>query len=81
MNDDFSGPPGMDARRADSDRDVARARGQEKQENEGDVPESEKLGRPCRPGDKFPWEASDSTDLKVVYRKQSAIKLWDIPGS
>ena len=30
MNDDFSGPTGMDARRADSDRDVARARGEEK---------------------------------------------------
>ncbi|MDK2779633.1 MAG: hypothetical protein KYX62_18475 [Pseudomonadota bacterium] len=30
MNDDFSGPPGMDARRARSDRDVAWARGQEK---------------------------------------------------
>jgi len=30
MNDDFSGSPGMDARRADSDRGVARARGQEK---------------------------------------------------
>ena len=34
-------------------------------------------GRPCRPGDKFPWEASVTTHLKVVYRKQSAIKLWD----
>tara|TARA_B100001109_G_scaffold193573_1_gene160122 strand:- start:12554 stop:12655 length:102 start_codon:yes stop_codon:yes gene_type:complete len=30
MNADFSGLPGMDARRAESDRDVARARGQEK---------------------------------------------------
>ncbi|MDK2779015.1 MAG: hypothetical protein KYX62_15290 [Pseudomonadota bacterium] len=30
MNDDFSGSPGMDARRARSDRDVAGARGQEK---------------------------------------------------
>ncbi|MAD45946.1 MAG: hypothetical protein CMH98_13165 [Oceanospirillaceae bacterium] len=33
-------------------------------------------GRPCRPGDKFPREASGTADLKVVYRKQSAIKLW-----
>ena len=37
-------------------------------------------GRPCRPGDKFPWEASGTADLKVVYRKQSAIKLWDTSG-
>ncbi len=32
-------------------------------------------GRPCRPGDKFPWEALGTADLKVVYGKQSAIKL------
>ena len=34
MNDDFSGPPGMDARRADGDRDVAWARGLKNRENE-----------------------------------------------
>gem|GEM_PF-2840290 len=30
MNDDFSGPLDMDARRVGSDRDVAQVRGQEK---------------------------------------------------
>ncbi|MDK2776753.1 MAG: hypothetical protein KYX62_03750 [Pseudomonadota bacterium] len=44
MNDDFSGPPGMDAWRARSDRDVAWARGQKNRENEGHAPESGKLG-------------------------------------
>ncbi|MCA6065068.1 hypothetical protein [Thalassolituus marinus] len=40
MNDDFSGPPGMDARRADGDRDVAWARGLKNRENEGNAPEA-----------------------------------------
>ncbi|MCA6064052.1 hypothetical protein [Thalassolituus marinus] len=44
MNDDFSGPPGMDARRADGDRDVAWARGLKNRENEGERSRSEKLG-------------------------------------
>ncbi len=34
-NDGFSDPPGMDARRARSDRDVARARGQKNRVSKG----------------------------------------------
>ena len=77
MNDDFSGPPGKDARRADGDRDVAWARGLKNRENEGNAPEAKSWGRSCRPGDKFPWEAVGTADLKVVYRKQISVKLWD----
>ena len=77
MNDDFSGPPGMDARRADGDRDVAWARGLKNRENEGNAPEAKSWGRSCRPGDKFPWEAAGIADLKVVYRKPISLKLWD----
>ncbi|MAD46297.1 MAG: hypothetical protein CMI02_18080 [Oceanospirillaceae bacterium] len=44
MNDDITGPPGMDARRADSDRDVARARGQKNRENEGERSRKRKAG-------------------------------------
>ena len=80
MNDDFSGPPGKDARRADGDRDVAWARGLKNRENEGNAPEAKSWGRPCRPGDKFPWEAEGIADLKVVYRKQIVLKLWDSSG-
>ena len=82
MNDDFSGPPGMDARRADGDRDVAWARGLKNRENEGERSRSEKLGSvlPARGGPtlgKFPWEAAGIADLKVVYRKPISLKLWD----
>ena len=85
MNDDFSGPPGMDARRADGDRDVAWARGLKNRENEGERSRSEKLGSvlPARGGPtlgKFPWEAAGIADLKVVYRKPISLKLWDSSG-
>ena len=55
MNDDFSGPTGMDAQRADGDRDVAWARGLKHRDNEDNAPGAKSWGRPCRPGDKFPW--------------------------
>jgi len=43
-NDDFSDPPGMDARRARSDRDVVRARGQKKRESKDLRPTKREAG-------------------------------------
>ena len=44
MNDDFSDPPGMDARRVRSGRDVARARGQKKRESKDLRPTKREAG-------------------------------------
>ncbi len=48
-NDDFSDPPGMDARRARSDRDVARARGQKNRVSKGLRATKREAGRLCAP--------------------------------
>jgi len=73
MNDDFSGPTGTGVWPGKIERMRVT------------LQKAKSWGRPCRPGrsdvsDKFPWEASGTADLKVVYRKQSAIKLWDRSG-
>ena len=69
MNDDFSGPTGTGVWPGKIERMRVT------------LQKAKSWGRPCRPGDKFPWEASVTTDLKVVYRKRSTIKLWDSSGS
>ena len=68
MNDDFSGPTGTGVWPGKIERMRVT------------LQKAKSWGRPCRPGDKFPWEALGTADLKVVYRKQSAIKLWETSG-
>ena len=77
---------GMDARSLPGERTATGmshgrvARKNRENEEIDTLQKAKSWGRPCRPGDKFPWEASGTADLKVVYRKQNAIKLWGTNG-